>query len=343
MKNETMQLSVKELYNLRKRAVRMKEKGHTHREVADAFDVGESTVRKWYRLYREDGWQALHPSKRGRKTGEHRMMTPEQELEIQRLMTDKMPDQLKLPFALWTRPAVKELIRSRFGIEIAIRSTGRYLKRWGFTPQKPLKRAYEQNPKAVRRWLDEDYPAIQARAKAEGAEIHWGDETGCRSDSLHGRSYAPKGRTPVQTLPAKRVSANMISTVTNQGKVRFMIYDSSMNQQVLIRFFKRLIKNAGRKLYVILDNLRVHHGKIVQAWLEEHTEEIELFYLPSYSPELNPDELLNCDLKAGVHSKPPARKNTDLKRKIVSHMRRLQKTPERVQKYFEHDKIKYAA
>jgi len=207
-----------------------------------------------------------------------------------------------MPYALWTRKAVKELIATEIGIKVTTRTTGNYLSRWGFSPQKPLKRAYEQNPKKVQQWLDEQYPKIKAQAKQEKAEIYWGDETGLRSDHQHGRGYAPKGQTPAVTISAKRTSSNMISAITNQGKVRFQIYNGTMNAQLLIGFMKRLIKNAKNKVILILDNLRVHHAKLVKAWLAEYKQAIEAFYLPAYSPELNPDEYLNCDLKAGVHS-----------------------------------------
>ena len=259
------------------------------------------------------------------------------------MICDKTPDQLKLRFALWTRMAVQQIIQQECGVKVAVRTVGEYLKRWGFTPQKPLRNAYEQKPEAVDLWLKKDYPDIVVRAKKENAEIHWGDETGVRSDSQHGRGYAPKGKTPVIRISARRTSLNMLSAITNQGKVRFKVFDGNMNSEVLIDFMKRLIKDAARKVYLILDNLRVHHAKVVRAWLDEHPDEIEVFYLPAYSPELNPDEYLNCDLKAGVHSRPPARTNKDLKDKVVSHMRMLQKKPNRVQSYFRHPKINYAA
>jgi len=263
--------------------------------------------------------------------------------EIQKLICDKSPDQLKLAFALWTRKAIQGLIRQRFQIVMPIRTVGDYLARWGFTPQKPAKRAYEQQPAAVKKWLDEDYPAIASKAKDEQADIYWGDETGVRNDCQHGRSYAPKGKTPVLRLPAKRTSLNMISALTNQGKVRFMIYKENMTAQVLITFMERLVKDAPRKVFLILDNLKVHHAKLVQEWLAEHREQIEVFYLPSYSPELNPDEYLNCDLKDGVHSAPPTRTEKTLREKVTSHMRKLQKLPERIVKYFKHPSIAYAA
>jgi transposase len=215
--------------------------------------------------------------------------------------------------------------------------------RWGFTPQKPLKQAYEQRPAEVKHWLDDEYPKIAQRAKEEGAEIHWGDETGVRGDCQHGRGYAPKGKTPVIRLSVKRSSINMISSITNQGKVRFMIYTDNMNAKRLIKFLKQLMKGADRKIFLILDNLRVHHAKEVKKWLQDYTDKIELFFLPAYSPERNPDEYLNCDLKAGVHSQSPARNTNELKKKVRSHMMKLQKLPARVTKYFKHTKIAYAA
>lgn len=258
-------------------------------------------------------------------------------------MTDQSPDQLKLDYALWTRKAVMELILYETGIEMPIRMVGEYLKRWGLTPQKPAKRAHEQNPKAVNRWLKEEYSEIKLRAKQEEAEIYWGDEMGVRNNSQHERGYAPKGKTPVAKLNAKRTSTNMISAVTNQGKVRFKVFGGTMNTDILIDFCKHLIKSAKRKVCLILDNLRVHHAKIFKAWLKESSEEIEVFYLPAYSPELNPDEYLNGDLKAGVHSGLPARNKLQLNEKVHSHRRYLQNHSERVAKYFEHKKIQYAA
>jgi len=275
--------------------------------------------------------------------GAGRSLTPDQEKQVQNFIADKTPDQLKMAYALWTREAVKELIEQELKIKLAIRTVGKYLSLWGFTPQKPLKKAYEQNPKKVTQWLDETYPEIKARAKAEKAEIYWGDETGMRNDSQRERGYAPKGKTPVVRLNAKRTSANMLSAITNQGKVRFKVFEGSMNADILIDFMKRLIKGANRKVFLILDNLRVHHAKVVKEWLQDNSERIEVFYLPAYSPELNPDVYLNCDLKQGVHSGKPARSKDRLKKKVSSHMRMLKKKPARVRKYFKHPRIQYAA
>lgn len=225
-----------------------------------------------------------------------------------------------------------------------MRTVGKYLARWGFTPQKPLKRAYEQRPEAVKAWLDEQYPAIEERAKAEGGEIHWGDETALVNTDVRGRSYAPAGQTPVAfTVGSNRQKLSMIATVTNRGKARWMIIDEAFNADKLIEFMQSLIKDAGRKVFLILDNLRVHHSKPVKAWLADHAEQIEVFYLPSYSPELNPEERLNADLKQAMGKRVPVRTKTKLREAANEHMTMLEKSPERVMSYFQDPRVKYAA
>ncbi|MCP4252804.1 MAG: IS630 family transposase [Candidatus Scalindua sp.] len=338
-KIDTRKLPREVIEEKRRQSQRLRKRGMTRKEIGDIVGVHADTVGRWLKLSEKQ----LKVNRGGRKHGESRHLTANQENKIRKMITDKTPDQLKMSYALWTRKAVMELIEQEAGIKMPIRTVGEYLKRWGFTPQKPAKRAYEQNPKAVQRWLDEDYPEIKARAKAEKAEIYWGDETGMRSDSQHGRGYAPKGKTPIVRLNANRTSTNMISAITNQGKVRFRVFDGTMNADILVDFCKRLIKSSGRKVYLVLDNLRVHHAKVFKAWLAKNLEKIEVFYLPSYSPELNPDEYLNCDLKAGVHSGKPARTKDQLKKKVRSHMQMLQKKPGRVATYFKHERICYAA
>ena len=327
----------------RKLAIKLRNKNYLIKDIAETLGVSPQAVSGWIKRYKEEGFSSLKAKKRGPETGATRQLTQDQEKRLRKMIVDKTPDQIKLAYALWTRKAVMELIKQETGIDMPIRTVGEYLKRWGFTPQKPVKRAYEQNPQAVQRWLDDEYPSIKSRAKKENAEIYWADETGMRNDSQHERGYAPKGKTPVVRLNANRTSTNMISAITNQGKVRFRVFDGTMNADILIDFCKRLIKSAKRKVYLILDNLRVHHARIFKSWLAEHSDEIEVFYLPSYSPELNPDEYLNCDLKSGVHSGKPARSKKQLKSKVISHMRMLQRKPQRVAKYFEHNKISYAA
>lgn len=311
----------------------------TRAQIGEIVGIHPDTIGRWLKLDKKE----LAINRGGRKVGDARRLSAEDEQRIRQKIVDKSPDQLKLAYALWTRKAVQELIKADTGVEMPIRTVGDYLKRWGMTPQKPQKRAYEQRAPEVKAWLEEDYPAIQSQAKQEDAEIYWGDETGLRNDCQHERGYAPKGKTPVIRLNAKRESINMMSALTNQGKVRFRFFEGSMNADVLIDFMMRLLKDAKRKVYLILDNLRVHHAKPVKEWLEQHKKMIQVFYLPAYSPELNPDEYLNCDLKAGVHSGAAARKKGELKAKARKHMKMLQRKSSRVRKYFQHEKIRYAA
>jgi transposase len=342
-KIDARKLSTDTQQQIRYQVIRLRKQGRKHKEISAITGVSRSICSTWWTLYQKEGKKGLEIKKRGRPKGTCRTLTTEQEKEVQKAIRDKCPDQMKLPFALWTRAAVRQLIKQLWAIEMPIRTVGEYLNRWNFTPQKPLKKAYKQNPKAVKLWLDTEYPDISKRAKKENAEIHWGDETGLCNDSYHGRSYSPRGETPAIKLHPKCQRVNLISSVTNQGKVRFMVYKNKMNSQTMIKFMERLIKDADKKIFLIVDNLKVHHSYIVKDWLKEHEHKIELFFLPSYSPELNPDEYLNCDLKDGVHSAVPSRTKKELKQKAISHLRKLQKLPGRVKKYFMHPKIAYAA
>lgn len=330
-------------YELRKQVVRLREKGLDNKAISEIVGLCQSHVSTICKKFERGGLDAIKPGLRGRRHGAQRELTAEQEVGIQKLLVDKTPDQLKLAFALWTRDAVRLAIKQIYGQDLPLRTITDYLKRWGFTPQKPTKRAYEQNPKLVAQWHETVYPEIQARAKLEKAEIHWGDETGIQNDAYNARGFAQKGKTPVVRINATKSRVNMISSITNRGKVRFMLYKETMTSQVLIKFMSRLVKGSDRKVFLILDNLRVHHSKLVKAWLEENKEQIAVFYLPSYSPEINPDEYLNGDLKQCIRSGLPARTEKALTKKTRSFMRKLQNRPKHVSNYFKHPKIAYAA
>ena len=208
---------------LRERAVAMLEAGNSQRAIAAALGVHKNTVCRWLQGWRVVGTAALKSKKRGRRLEAKRLLDADQASEVQRLMTGYGPDQLDLPHALWSREAVHELVQARCGVTLARRTVSDYLRRWGFTPQRPIKRALERQDAAIQAWLTAHYPRIVARAKAEGAAIHWGDETGISNQPVYGRSFAPKGQTPVLRRPATRRSLSMISAVTNRGTLRFML------------------------------------------------------------------------------------------------------------------------
>ena len=327
---------------LRQQGIRLREKGKRFVDIAAYLGVNRNTVSSWWSQYQALGEAALHQQKRGNKLGEGRILSFDEEQSVQSLMQDHFPDELEIDSALWTRCAVQALMKQVSGVKLPIRTVGEYLKRWGFTPQKPLKRAYEQNPKAVEDWLNVEYPALEQRAQQEGAEIAWGDESGLRSDSQVGRGYAPMGNTPEIQLNTQRARLNYIASISNQGAMRFMLYTQKLTAQVFIVFLERLIRRRTRKLMWIVDRHPVHRAQAVKDWFAQHAKDIELFYLPPYSPQLNPAEYLNCDVKQGVHSKPPSRNQSQLQQRALSHLRKLQKLPQRIMKYFQHPFIAYA-
>lgn len=331
-------------YLLRKQVVRGHENGRNRRQIAAEVGLSYRAVCNIVERYLAYGKAGIAPKAKGRQIGQARRLTVEQEAHIQRLIIEKRPEQLKMTFALWSRNAVRQLVASEFGIELPVRTVGHYLKRWGFTPQKPIKRAYEQRPEAVQRWLQETYPQIAQRAKKEGGEIYWGDETAVVNTDVRGRSYAPVGQTPVAyVIGGTREKLSMISAVSNQGLARWMIVDASIDADQLIEFMTALIRDANKKVFLILDNLRVHHSKAVKAWQAEHAHEIELFYLPSYSPELNPDERLNADLKHAIGTRIAARSKAQLKNIASQHMKKIESSPDRIKAYFHDPKCRYAA
>ena len=343
-KDDARRLSAGEQHERRRQVIRAHKRGRTRSQIAVEVGLSYTAVSKTIARYEELGMAALAPRARGRRSGEDRVLTPAQEEALQRTICDKRPEQLKMDFALWSRAAVMQLIEREFGIKLHVRSVGKYLARWGFTPQKPIKRAYEQSPAAVQDWLDNRYPDIAQRARQEGAEVHWGDETALVNTDVRGRSFAPKGKTPVaMAVGGTRQKLSMIASVTNQGKARWMIIDGAFNHEKLIEFFESLVKDAGKKIFLILDNLGVHHCKPVKAWLAENKDKMEVFYLPSYSPELNPEERLNADLKHVIRAKVPVRTKPKLQAAAVDHMNTIANSPERVKAYFRDAFVKYAA
>jgi transposase len=290
---------------LRRRALFLVEQeGMTQGQAAVAVGVHRQTVNIWLRRYRERGEDGILDGRRVSPRRGKGLLTADEAGQVRRWLAEQMPDGLGLPFALWTSRAVRELVERRFEKRLGLSTVRLYLQRWGMTPQKPLTRAKERSPSAIQAWLERNYPAITKRARARRAVIYWGDETGISNQDQTGRSYAPKGRTPVVVRTAKRVTRSMISAVSNRGLMRFMLYEGALNADLFIAFLRRLIKDAGQKVILIVDNLKVHKAGKVQAWLTSHAHEIELFYLPSYAPDHNPSEYLNNDLKQQLRQQP---------------------------------------
>lgn len=324
--------------------MKLHREGQNITSIAEILEVHRNTVSEWIKRYGIGGMKALSQKRRGPKLGTTLQLDVAIQSRIRKFLIEKRPDQMKLPFALWTREAVGLLIRDLTGKELDLRQVGRYLKRWGFTPQRPLKRAYQRSEGKVRQWLKKDYPAIKDQAQADGGEIHWADEAGLKSHDHRGRGFAPKGKTPVRLHNPSYEKVNMISSVTNQGKLRFLCYEGSFNYRVFHRFLKALIDEAeGRKMHVIVDNLRVHHAKAIRRWVRRYGKLIELHYLPSYSPDLNPDEYLNCDVKTELAKRPERRVKGKWAQNVAGTLEQIAAQPERIAKYFDAKPIQYAA
>ena len=318
--------------------------GKKQGEVAKIFNISLKAVNNWWRIYQKQGMPGLRKkSRRPKSADEGGKLKGWQCASIVRTIIKKTPDQLSFGFMLWTRDAVSELINDRYGVRISKWTAGRFLRTWGMSPQKPVKKAYQQQPEVVRNWLDKEYPRIARKAAREKAKIHWGNEMGVRSDDQIGRTYGKIGQTPVVKVSGQRFSCQMISTVSNRGVLRFMIFDGKFNGGVCIQFLKRLIKDEKQKIFLILDGHPVHKSGKVKSWIKENSKKISLFILPAYSPELNPDELLNQDVKTNAVRKKHASNKNELKQNLLGYLRRRQKQPDVVCRYFQGKHVRYAA
>jgi transposase len=329
---------------LRNRAVHAVLDGMSQVEAARVFGVHPNAVNRWIKRYREGGFQGLAERRRGRRPGEQPALSAPQQQEVVALVRETTPDQLGLAGFLWTREAIAELIAQRYGVWLARTTVGGYLRGWGFSPQKPQHRALEQNPVAVARWLDEEFPAIRAQARREGGVVLWLDEMGVRSDAAAGRSWAPVGQTPVIKRTGKRFRVNMLSAISNAGRLRFRLFVGSFNGPVFIDFLRRLLRDCGgRKVHLIVDGHPVHHARLVSAWVAGHAERIELHFLPGYSPELNPVELLNHDVKANAAGRRRPRSAGELRQELQGYLRRRQRQPQVLVGFFDYPTTRYAA
>ena len=322
--------------------------GRTQVEVSEILGVSTRTLHLWMTRYRDGGWEALSKGQRGRRAGEQAALTPTQQTRLARLVAGACPDQLRIPGLLWTRSAVQELIEREYGLRLEVSTVGRYLKAWGFTLKRPTRRALEQDPVVVATWLSQAYPELQKKAKKEGALILWADESGIRLQELSPRAgYAPRGVAAVARTSGKRATANMICAIANSGQMNFQIFEGRFTADVFIEFLRRLIgQYPTRKIYLVVDNHSTHHAKKVRTWLdaEGRSKRLELVFLPAYSPELNPDELLNQDVKRHLRAQTVRPKDRPgLVKVLRTFLHRRQKQPRVVSSYFRGRYVSYAA
>lgn len=339
-KNDARKLDHKTLTELRRRAVKSIKNGQSPEKVAEILNVNRVTVYGWLARFREDGWSGLDAKKRG---GRPTKLDGKALKWIFETVSTKNPLQLKFTFALWTAKMIGQLIEKRFKIKLSKASVCRLLKQLGLTPQRPIWKAYQQKPEAVRNWLKKEYPKIQSLSKEMKAEIYFADEAGVRSDHHAGTTWAVKGNTPEVVSTGARFGLNMISAVNAQGKFRFMIVEGSVGAKVFIEFMKRLIYGSKRMIFLIVDGHPSHKAIIVKEFLESVKNKIQLFFLPPYSPELNPDERVWNDVKNNAVGRKSIASPEQLKITVISHLRMIQKSPERVKAYYNSQTTNYAA
>lgn len=341
-RTDARKLGAPALQLLRRQVVGAVRGGMSQTEAARTFGASLRAVSKWMHLERHGGLRALRLKRRGRRPGGGRLSAL-QASRIRRTLIDKMPDQLKLPFYLWTREAVARLIGREYGVTVSLTTVGRYLGAWGMSPQKPVRRAYERNDEAIARWLGEEYPALVKDAKREKATIYWGDEMGLRSDHVSGTCFAPLGQTPVVRATGQRFGCNMISAITNRGALAFMVFQGKFQNPVFIEFMRRMLKQVRGRIYFIVDGHPVHRSAAARKYVADHAKRLRLIRLPGYCPELNPDELLNQDVKTNALGKSRPTHKAEMMAGVRRHLHRRQKQPQVIRNLFQEKHVRYAA
>jgi len=339
-KNDARKLDHKTLEAIRIRAVEQVQAGESPEQVIKALGFSRGRIYEWLARYRSGGWHALRakPLK-----GRPRRITGQQMKWIYNTVTCKNPQQYKFEFALWTRRMIRVLIEERFGVRLSLTSVGRLLAQLGLTCQKPLMRAFQQNPSLVEQWLKEEYPRIRARAKRIGAEIFFADEAGVRSDFHSGRTWAPRGQTPVIRVTGARFGFNMISAVSSKGSLRFMVVEGKVASKQFCEFLRRLAYKAPKPIFLILDGHPVHRSAKVKDLIQSLKGRLQLFFLPPYSPELNPDEWVWNELKNNGIGRMAISGPDDMKRKTVDYLKNMQRFPELIRSFFQSPTTQYAA
>ena len=326
---------------MRERAVQRVQEGESPEVVARVFGVGRTAIYRWLADYRRGGWGAL---KAKPLFGRPPKLDGKRLQWVYNSVIHKNPLQLKFEFALWTREMVAKLIKDKFGIKLSANSVGRLLAQLGVTCQKPLRHAIERDEALVQQWLDKEYPKIKAMAQRQGADVYFGDAAHIRSDHHAGRTWGRRGETPIVETTGTRHGMSLISAITARGHMRFMIVDKGgVNADIFIEFLKRLISGAERMIFLIVDRGPAHGAKKTKAFVESLGDKLRLFFLPPYSPDRNPDELVWKHLKADTVGRMAVTGKDDFKRKVRSSMRRLQNNPGKIRSFYQKPSLKYAA
>jgi hypothetical protein len=258
---------------------------------------------------------------------------------MRQLIVDSTPCDHDIASATWTRQAVAELIVKEVGLELTLQGVGKYLRRWGLTPQKPARQAREQDPEEVREFVEQTLPAVQEKADKEEAQLHFVDEVGVKTSDQIGTSYAPKGDTPVQEVPKTHIEQDVISSVTPDGDLLYWAFPGTMKAEKFIDFLEHLVSEASGKIIVLTDRHPAHDAQAVEDWLEGRESQIEVEWLPRYSPEYNADKFLNNDLKQVLKNEPMPQSTSAFRETICDILDWIASMPDRVQGYFKQTEV----
>lgn len=326
------------LEDTRTLAISALRKGMHAEDVADLYDVGRSTVYKWRKEFEENGPAALVVKNAPGRTPR---LSQQQREQVRKWIVGRDPRQLQFDFALWTRQMVRELIKREFGVEYTPQAVGSILRDMGLSPQRPLVRAYEQNPELVSRWKEEEYPAIVKAAKAAGGKVFFCDEAGIRTDYHSGTTWAPVGQTPIVRGTGDRKSVNMISAVSPRGELHFSFLSGNLNSEMFINYLKMLMHDIPEPIFLIVDGYGSHKSKETLDFVKSTEGRLNLFFLPPYSPELNPDEWVWKSIKHDWVGKTASRTIVELRNGIIKAVAALQSGADNVLGFFRDPDLAY--
>jgi transposase len=341
---DNRKLKLAEIEVLRRRAVEAVVKhGETQKRASKLFGFSQTSMSKYIKAYKCNGESALVYQKRGVKPGTYSKLSDKQFCAVKDVIINKTPDEVGMSYTLWTSKVVCEYVKETFHVNYAERSMRDVMNRLGFSSQKPIARAYKRDPEKIAAWLEHDYPEIKALASKEGARIYWGDEMGINSTDNRGRMYSPKGTTPVIKNAGARFKCNMLAAISPQGFMNWMVFSDNFTAKQFIAFLGRLIRQIKQKIFLILDNHKVHHCKHVQNYVGKHKDQIRLFFLPPYCPELNPEELVNQDVKANASNYRAMRTAEDLATNVRFYLTKIQFNEYKIRNFFTKNDVLYAS
>ncbi|WP_455289011.1 IS630 family transposase [Cupriavidus necator] len=321
-------------------ALRRVKEGEKPSEVVKSLGMNRTSIYRWLKAAcgRGKGERALAAR---RATGRPAKLTARQQAQVLRWTNGKDPRQYGLDFGLWTRQIVATLIEQKFGVRMGLTAVGRLLSRLGLTPQKPLQRAYQRDPQAIERWQRETYPDIAATARRSGAEIYFWDESGFRADTVHGKTWALKGQSPVIERPGQRQSVSAASAVNALGGFWFATYKGALTAELFVELLKKMMKGRRKPVHLVVDGLPAHKKASVREYVESTGGRLTLHFLPGYAPDLNPDELVWSHIKRTGVARNPLRAGEKLEIRVEQQLRGLQKKRSLVRSFFDVPSVAY--